>query len=354
MSEEWGEIILKGPNEILEKLAKSKGINISESLSNIRDFAGIKSPFFEREDYQFHTSYYKSGYLKLDYDCSEWSYIAAGIVREGKGVEVYGRCCNDDGVYRFFALPENAKKFMFSFGAECEDLGVEGGVTKAIEQVDEWVSRVPEDVKKLFPQFCTIDIPCLYHEEKVNILPQVNLYVRLEETTNIDQIEKILGNDYSEFVIYKYVDSQYVSGGGSSVYWEERRLNTMKLERNLFDTFNVGRWFSEGQEKPIETEKLIGLLTEASINISYVIEFYDHSSAPYKVLNIENNRLNTIFDSNDYSEEQLSMLNSDIDETLNMKVNWFCLEFEQIKFIHENYTLKGYVDKRLSELTEKI
>ncbi len=35
-----------------------------------------------------------------------------------------------------------------------------------------------------------------------------------------------------------------------------------------------------------------------------------------------------------------------------MKINWFDLQFEQIKYLHENFGLKKYADGRVKHLIE--
>lgn len=361
MAEEYGEIILKAPERILKSFIGAKNSDISANLSALSDYTGVDKKYFEREHYEFTSAKLKSGYLKIAYDCSEWSYIAESIVRYGKGVEIYAQCGNEYGIHKFFALTKKAKKFSFSVDAESEEFENEESIEHTLEQINEWVYRVPNSVKKSFPDFCEVDtdkiIPInLSNKSK----PQVNLNIRFDVPVTEKQITDVLHDEYNEFELKRYENSKRIEDEDSIGflrpglgYWEENRIEIMNLQPEHFKTFTVAEWFPISENHDKTAEDLLEILLEAGLSPTYAINFFGNKLRPYRILLCNNSSVDCIFDCNDYTEKELNFLSDDENDDLGMKVNGLPLQFEQIAFVHEKYSLKENAEMRLTTFREK-
>jgi hypothetical protein len=351
VAEESGILVIKGPEALLKKFIGAENSDTTELLSELAEVTGMQRKHLDREDYVFYSAEMKAGYLKLEYDCSEWSFISVSIVHTAKDIELYSRVSNEYGVKRYFALTNKGKKFVYSIDPESGQLDKKKGAEEAVHQLKEWLDRIPEDVNNNFPSLSNIDIdsivpPKLLKKKKLKI----NLKCKFDSSITEDDINEALQNKFNDYELTIYKNSEH-SGGSHCGYWDKCRIQTMNLKPEYFESYKIGFWFPITRGKKTAND-LLGLLIAAGIPPRYAIEFYGESSNPYKIHYIDGENLQTIFDSSLYSELELEALCNDAASDLDMKINWFSLEFEQIRYLDENFGLKKYVDERLKVLSE--
>lgn len=351
MAEENGIIVIKGPESLLKKFIGAEGSDASSLLLEFSEITGMQRKFLDRESYQFYSAEVDSGYLKIEYDCSEWSYISASIVHSAEGVELYSRVTNEYGVQRYFALTNKRKRFVYSIDPESGQLNKKKGAEEAVHQLNEWLDRIPGSLKETFPELSNIDIDSIVPKKlRKKKKLKINLKCKFDHSVTEDEINNALLGKFNDFELTSYVNSEH-AGGSHCGYWEQCRIQTMKLSNDYLETYKVGFWLPITRGKKTSKD-LIELLVESGIVPTYSIEFYGERSAPYKILNYDGQSLNVIFDSSEYSDESLNALCEDVNKELNMKINWFDLQFEQIKYLHENFGLKKYADGRVKHLIE--
>jgi hypothetical protein len=338
MAEERGVIILKAPDLLLEKFLGCENTDISEALSSLSEHADVKTKSFGRENYEFYSSEINSGYLKLEYDCSEWSHIVEDIVSSGSDVELYARCTSEYGTLKCFSLTALEDRDWFLVDLESPESEDEN-------KIKNWISSIPNAIKKAFPSIIEVNFDYSAgssSDDKKGT--SANLFCRFDTSISEKEITKILGNHFNYFTLKRFEDSELVGGGG---YWDNNRIQAMGLKREHLETYTVVEWFPISEQKDIAAEELIEKLAEAGSVPTYALTFFGERSYPYRILLCENGEVKTIFNANEYSYKDLEILCDDKNDDLGMKINWFDLGFEQISLIHKKYGLKDYVDSRL-------
>ena len=164
MDEENGKLILKAPQEPLQRFTELSKLDVTEVLAELFDYACIESRTYQRETYSFDKAFVVGEYLLIKYGrfCCEWSYIADVLVQKGEGIEVYANChCYDASTYEYYALDKTGEKLFFSLPlGNADEIMQEDeefieGVTEKSEQ---WKAMIPEPVKQASPSFSDVKL----------------------------------------------------------------------------------------------------------------------------------------------------------------------------------------------------
>lgn len=339
MAEESGIVVIKGPEDLLKEFLVAKDSNCSALLRKLAEVAGIEKSDFDRETYLFDSIEMRSGYLKIEYSGPEWSYITNLIVNEGSGVQIYSRSNDEYGIYSFFALTSKGKKFVYTIDSDNEKYEGQEGSEEAIVHVNQWLSLIPKKVNSVFQVLTDVDldliIPSVSPESDGT---KINLKCKFDVSVTMQEISDALRGEYNDFTLTTYKDSEH-AGGSYCGYWDEIRIKTMSLKPDKFESYKVAFWLpiSDGNKT---AKQLLELLLSSGLKPEYAIEFFGDQSTPYVIHYIDNAIIQTIFDSKDYTDDDLEALSDDTASDLDMKINWYNLEFEQIKYLHHRFGIK--------------
>lgn len=348
MAEESGIIVIKGPEDLLKYFLVAKSSNSSDLLHKLAEITGIEACELDHEAYLFHSAVIRSGYLKIEYSGPEWSYLVKLIVNAGKGIQIYSRSNNEYGLYGFFALTSKGKKFVYTIDSDNDNLEEQEGSEEAIDNVNQWLSLIPKKVNSAFPVLTDVDlgsiVPALSLEQGE---AKINLKCKFDASVTMQEISDALRGEYNDFTLTTYKDSEH-AGGSYCGYWDSIRIKTMELKPDDFETYKVAFWFpiSDGKKT---AKQLLELLLNAGLKPEYAIEFFGEQSTPYIIHYIDNTNIKTIFESKDYTDNELEALSDNKDNDIDIKINWYNLEFEQIKYLHQKFGIKQYADKKLRD-----
>ncbi len=117
----------------------------------------IDSSVIEKLDERIEKSKIVSGYVKIYFEYSHWAWISRTLAKKAKGIEVYANIEDDYGEVQLYALNPQQQRFEFSFDQGGDMWDQDGYEDEVIENLDHWISLIPEQVKRLFPDFADKD-----------------------------------------------------------------------------------------------------------------------------------------------------------------------------------------------------
>ncbi|WP_049723851.1 hypothetical protein [Gilvimarinus polysaccharolyticus] len=156
MPEAFGTLVIKAPERILQGLSKSDDGVGWDAMTELFKFSGIDSIknshdmleyAYEGEDFSHEGIELRAGLLEVVIFGDEWMYIAQALIKKGKNIDIYGRISHEHGVTEFYAFNDEGVSYL-------ESIDYEGDVNvdREDEIVAEWLSKVPNNVKKVFPE----------------------------------------------------------------------------------------------------------------------------------------------------------------------------------------------------------
>lgn len=154
MAEEWGSIVIKASQETTDLFTAGK---TSEGLEKLVVEAGLDINVLERGHGAIEEVITDSGYIRLAYDCSEWTSVSEALVSKGIGVEYYARHGDEYGRLSFLALTGEGKRLGFDFDQDGDAMEDESYQARIIEQIDAWKAIIPDAVKNIFPKFSDVN-----------------------------------------------------------------------------------------------------------------------------------------------------------------------------------------------------
>lgn len=153
MSEAWGLVLIRAPQEVLDTLTKGQDQEISwDAMEKLFLGSGIKSLRDSHRHLRSHVGQgfphegLKSdkGYIEITTFGDEWMYAMKPLVTSGKGLEVYGIIRHEYGSTEYYALDAGGKSFF-----ECVDLEGDDEANEE-ETHDQWIKFVPPELRKRF------------------------------------------------------------------------------------------------------------------------------------------------------------------------------------------------------------
>ncbi len=157
MAEEWGSVVLKAPKELLRELKKVQNGDASNVVKQLSELAEIDHSEFAQDDCRIGNVYLKSTYAAFEYFCSDWRKISETFINKGNNIEIYARTEDEYGAAEFYALSEGGDRFSLSFDHGGDAFEIEGYEEEITAELNKWVSKLPNDLKKAFPSFADID-----------------------------------------------------------------------------------------------------------------------------------------------------------------------------------------------------
>ncbi len=151
MAEEWGTVIIKADEKVLDLLRKSESIDLA--LEELCRIGGIEYNDIKGLCADIESLLIKDGYGQFDFEISEWKRFSTLFVRSANDIEWYARIGDEYGSLNFFLLNEDGERVSFSIdqgGDMCEE---EGYVEEAIAKINQWVSKLPQKIRDSFPDF---------------------------------------------------------------------------------------------------------------------------------------------------------------------------------------------------------
>jgi len=162
MSEEYGTVIIRGPEALLNKLT----INDSSAfLSEISKIANVNVCGLLELNADIDALKISDEYIKFDFSVSEWHSITNIFVNNcnTEHIEWYARITDEYGMYYLYALNRTQDKYSYSFeqggdvfNSDDENEG-EKYVENVFNEIENWTNKLPDKLKKLFPEFITTD-----------------------------------------------------------------------------------------------------------------------------------------------------------------------------------------------------
>lgn len=151
MPEETGSVVIKAPDEILERLQ-----NQETSLDAIRQMAKA-AEFTEQELDETHNAMNrvscKAGYLKFDFECVNWKRLSQLFIEKGKGIEWYALISDEYGAVEFYSLNEAGERFHYSFDLDGDLYDEDWYQDEIRTNIEKWKSALPDELKTVFPDF---------------------------------------------------------------------------------------------------------------------------------------------------------------------------------------------------------
>ena len=320
MAEENGKLIIKAPKDLLHKIAKLKGNDVTEVLSELFDYAGIESKIYTRETYRFDKAIVVNEYLLIEYDesCCEWSYVANAIIQKGEAVELYAHMCNEYGLNLYYSLNKMGEKNKIVVDYECDDINE----TLSEIELGSWVASLPSALTSDFPDFNPLD-------KADYILPE--------------DAKKLNYQSWIETDLFCYftspVDEDFIRNNLPEEFQE------FHFEDN--SEYSIAEWLplsTKDKDTPFKVLKKLSMFNETTF---YANEFYEGSSHPYKLYKVSQGKVELILNSDNYKRAELNFLTDEKDEELGFNANWFSFDFNELIQIHEKYGLANYATKRL-------
>ncbi|MFC1750947.1 hypothetical protein ACFL2V_19315 [Pseudomonadota bacterium] len=156
MPEAYGSVVIVASEEIIDEF-KNCGESISwELMTKLFNYAGIKSIqdsddmlSFCNKDEGFHQEgvEVKNSAVNITIFGSEWMDISKVLIKQGKGIQLYGRINHEYGADEFYALNADGKSY-----TEVIDYEGEYNVDREDGIFSEWIGYVPQDMLASFPE----------------------------------------------------------------------------------------------------------------------------------------------------------------------------------------------------------
>lgn len=150
MAEEWGTVVFKANKEITNLFLGSEQSLGLKKISNYCDnsIAGIDDRNLDADSLDL-----EKGYIHFSFYGSDWLDVSLHIVKYGKNVEWYSRISDEYGCLYFYAINADGEKVGFSVETGGDYCEIEGYEEESLEKIENWKSKLPQQVKSTFPDF---------------------------------------------------------------------------------------------------------------------------------------------------------------------------------------------------------
>ena len=151
MAEEWGTVIVKATDDVLDKVDNSQ--HDFETAKLLAAVGGVPVEKFENLVLRTNKVGLDNGYAVIDYDCADWRAFSELFVKEAKDLELYARTNDEYGTTAFYALNGDGERYHFWFDQGGDLCDIEGYEDEVMEKIDQWTAKLPETLKAAFPAF---------------------------------------------------------------------------------------------------------------------------------------------------------------------------------------------------------
>lgn len=152
MPESSGIVAIQAPEHIFKSFERDR----DEGLAELVEFAKADPAINDDCDVFFLSLEIKGDSACFEFENDYWLYTAKRLTSTGKNIGLYLRSLDEYGGQFFLGQNPNGESFSFFAGGPDDDLEVEGGDVVTEENLQKWLSVIPESIKQAFPQLIDV------------------------------------------------------------------------------------------------------------------------------------------------------------------------------------------------------
>lgn len=336
MAEEWGYIAVKVPNDINDKVSKKV------SISDLFDYADLDSSDFDLDVMSVDSVSVISGYLVLEYDCSEWVDFSEKMYQKEGDIQYFAWHGDEYGTKCFYSL--NLSEEQIKVSIECEE--DEDDIEIKI-QLGVWVESLPKELLADRPEFNCLDQDEYISPEDAKTVdrskptPQLNVNCYFKPLVGLEELQSILDADFHDFNL------ESDSGGDDGLFGLLDLFGVKEEKEQKPSEHSVFNWFPISEDRNRTVEELLDQVSKIKREAIYAVNYFGNISFPYKVFKIDESGVNLIFDADDFEEKDLELLTQFKDTVISAKVNWMCLDLKHVCQLDQEVGLKTHVEEQI-------
>ncbi len=337
MAEEWGYIAIEAPKNIHESIIN----NASNTINGLVEYVDLDNEKLDLSAMGFDSINSLGAYIVLEYDCSEWVGFSEQLFKTESEIEYIAWHGDEYGTKYFYSLNRGKEAIKISFETEEDEDDIELKI-----QLGAWVESLPKQLLDKCPDF-----NCLDEDEYISSVdaksvdrskpaPQLNLGCYFRPLVNREELETILDPDFHDFSLQTEDDDEGLFGL-FDLFGSKENKEKAPSEYSVFN------WFPISEDRNRGVEELLEQVAKIRRQPIYAVNYFGHTSYPYKVFKIDGKGINLIFDTDSFEESDLELLNQFEDPIIGGKVNWMCLNLNHIYEIDLTINLKSHAQEQI-------
>lgn len=346
MAEEWGSIVIKAPADARKAFMRDKD-DLPTAVEHLSDFCDADISCVNLAELRAHSITNKAGYIRLDYDGPNWLEFSVAMLSNARNIAYYARHGDEYGTNTYFSLTPAGKKISVAHDLEGdednEDILVELG---------RWVGSLPAALTRAFSDFPLKEDGYIKPgavKKKSKPKPQVNLYCYFTKPISVDKVQKGVSERFREFEQRK----KKTSGGFEDALFSALLGVKQKEDDSDEPEPVVLEWFPICSNRSKTAEDLLVELSGLTSGTIYANNFFGESSFPYRILRCDQDGIEEIFNTDEYTEDELDLLDEYKDQELVKQINWFAPKVDSLEQIHEKYGLRQYAADHIARLKKE-
>ena len=152
MSESGGIVAIQAPETIFKSFQRDR----DEGLAELVAFAKADPAINDDCDVFFLSIEIKDDSALLEFEDDYWLHTAKRLVSTGNNIGLYLRSLDEYGGQFFVAQNPEGDSFSFFAGGPDDDFEDEGGDVVTEENLQRWLSVIPDSIKQAFPQLLDV------------------------------------------------------------------------------------------------------------------------------------------------------------------------------------------------------
>lgn len=154
MAETYGRVVVQATPEILHAFT----LHRDKGLEQLVAYSGADNAINDDCDVFFEELKIKGDCGCFEFDGLYWSKTVERLAVTGKNIGLYLHSWSEYGSQFFLAQSPNGECFSFYAGGPDDDFEVEGGDVVTEENLEKWLSVIPESIKQAFPQLIDVSV----------------------------------------------------------------------------------------------------------------------------------------------------------------------------------------------------
>ncbi len=342
MAEEWGSIVIKAPADARKVFMRDKD-DLSAAVKQLAKFCGADIGRIERAELHAHSITNKAGFVRLDFDGSNWIEFSAALLSSAQKIAYYARHSDEYGTNTYFSLTPAGKKISVSHDLEADEENED-----VLVELGRWVGSLPAALTRAFPDFPLKNGEYIKPgavKKKAKRKTQVNLYCYFTKPITVDTVQRGVSERFREF------SQREKSGGGFADDLFSALLGVKQKEEEPVEPEPVVlEWFPICADRSKTAEDLLNELRRLTSATIYAYNFFGEVSCPYRILRCDQDGIEEIFNSDEYTDDELDLLDEYKDPELVKQIKWFAPEVDSLEQIHEKYGLRQYAGEHIARL----
>jgi len=152
MPESSGTVVVQAPEHVLKSFERDR----NDGLAELVEVAKADSAINDDCDVFFETLEIKGDSACFEFANDYWLQTTKRLASTGKNIGLYLHSLDEYGAQFFLAQNPQGENFSFFAGGPDDDFEVEGGDVVTEDNLQKWLSMIPESIKKAFPQLLEI------------------------------------------------------------------------------------------------------------------------------------------------------------------------------------------------------